>query len=265
MISAKVDCSGMLDAMGDFAKLTRKDMQVEMRAQAGMLIGHVIALTPPGGGKGQAMSIQGGVNISAKQHGEKSIAADIARIFPTTKASEAEVRGWIKNGVKVSIGSNKRAVLVKDIAFSIAKMKQVHQLARNPRSGRVTVAGGDNCAFTTSALLKQYTKIEQAKAGKLAAGWLAAADELRTSKRYMPAWITRQGRRPGGVEVMERDAGTVIHMHNDQTWFPGDMTVRVQFALDRREKGIRKAMDAIIERRGKAAEKKQGAGGVKGG
>ena len=45
-----------------------------------------------------------------------------------------------------------------------------------------------------------------------------------------------------------------IRIFNSQTWFPGDMQRRVADALRRREAGLRKAMEAVLERRAKAAQ-----------
>jgi len=256
MLSVNVDTSAMEEALDEFARASRKDLQGMLRQQAGTLVGHVIALTPPAAGKGQAMAESGGVSLEAKKHGEGIIEADIKRIFVPMKAKDEALAAMVK-GDGYRMKSGKRNVVVRDTALTLAKMKMVHKYARNPASGRTRTQGGLFMALSRAPLIAQFVRQQQQKVGILSAGWLAAADALKTAKRLTPAWITRHGRQPGGADIQESKDRTAIRVHNDQAWFPGDMSRRVQFALDRRERGLKKATEAILERRTEAARRRQ--------
>jgi hypothetical protein len=58
--------------------------------------------------------------------------------------------------------------------------------------------------------------------------------------------------------VRNSGPGISIRIFNAQTWFPQGMEARVALAVQRREYGLKKAMEAVLERRAKAAEKRQG-------
>ncbi|MCW1921320.1 hypothetical protein OKA05_02075 [Luteolibacter arcticus] len=258
MVNAKIDTRPLEEAVAEFSRAGRKGLDGAMKDQGGILVGHVIAITPPGGKRGEAMSERGGIDLTAKKRGESRIAADIAAIFPTTKAPEAEVQGWIRAGVKVKATKHSRAVHVRDIAFTTADLKRVHQVARNRQTGRTRAMGGDNMAYTRSNLLKAYIRQEIKRVGLLNRGWLTAAETLGTSKRNTPAWITRHGRQGGAATVLTGRGRTLITISNFQAWFPSGMDGRIQLALRRREAGLKKATEAILERQAKAAERRMG-------
>jgi hypothetical protein len=257
-LNVQVDTKPYEVALAEFSRVARKGLDATMKQQAGILVGHVIALTPPGGRRGEAMSERGGIDLTAKKRGESRIAADIAMIFPTTKAREEEVQGWIRAGVKVKATQHSRAVHVRDIAFTLADMQRVHRVSRNRQTGRTRAMGGDFMAYARPALLKSYIKQEVKRVGLLNAGWLQAADTLKTAKRNTPSWITRHGKQAGAAMVQTRSTGTAISISNFQTWFPSGMAGRVQLALKRREAGLKKAAEEILERRAKAAERRMG-------
>lgn len=258
MITARVDTRPFEEALAAFAKVSRKSLDQAMRDQGGILVGHVIAITPPGGRKGQAMNDRGGIDMEAKKRGESRIAADIAAIFPTTKAPEGEVLGWIRAGIRVKPTKHARLAQVRDTAFTPGEMAKVLRIARNPQTGRTRALGGDNMAFARPALLKAFIKQEQKKVGLLNRGWLQAADHLGTAKRATPAWITRHGRQGGSATVRSGSMRTMITIANQQPWFPSGMDARISLALRRREAGLKKAADAILERQARAAERRMG-------
>lgn len=257
MLEIKVDTSGLESAMKEFSRLCAKDLSDVVKQQAGILVGHVIALTPPGGKNGQAITDNGGISLAAKKRGESRIAADIASIFPTTRLPEGQIDALIANRFEWEMPSGRKyATYLK--ANSLADLALVHRKARNPRSGRTRAMGGHFTAITRPALLKAYIAQEIKKVGKLNAGWINAARELRTASRNVPAWITRHGAASGGSNITGGQYSTIVTIFNNQTWFPGDMSARVKIAVDRRERGLRTAMASIVEKRAKAAEKRMG-------
>lgn len=258
MIDIQVDTSRLEAAMVEFATAGRKELVDVVRQQAGMLVGHVIALTPPGGSAGQSMSDDsGGITLAAKKRGEASIAADIAKIFPTSTLPTKTLDAMVANGYEFQTGKGHKDT-VREVAESVDDLRRIHKFARNPKTGRTRKMKGGGMAITRKAVLRQYIRQEMAKVGKLNAGWLNAANELKTASRNVPAWIKRHGSRPGGVDVSERGYRVGIRIFNSQTWFPGNMESRVAIAVNRRERGLIKATEAILERRAKAAERRMG-------
>lgn len=251
MIDVNVDTSNLERSISDFATLSRKDLGEETKQQAGILVGHVIAITPPG--TGGVMSDSGGISLKAKKAGEIMIASDIAKIFPTTRLPIAQIDALIAARHEWE-GAGGTKLLTYRRANTLGEMATVHQEARNPNSGRTRAKGGRFTALVRPALLKQYIKQQNARVGILNAGWIAAARELKTAARNVPAWITRHGRRPGGSQVQDGGGKVLIRIFNSQSWFPGDMTRRVALALARREDGLKKACEAILERRAKQAQ-----------
>lgn len=250
MIDIDIDTSRLEASISEFAKLTRKELGQVTKDQAGMLVAHVIAITPPG--HAAAISDKGGIALAAKKSGESRLASDIANIFPTTRLTPAAIDALILARHQWE-GPNGSKLLTHVKANSMADMRLIHAQARNPKSGRTRAMGGRFAAITRPALLKEYIKQELTKVGLLNAGWIGAATALKTASRNVPQWIKRHGKKPGGADV--RDSGPMISVRifNSQTWFPGDMQRRVADAVRRREAGLRKAMEAILERRAKAA------------
>lgn len=254
MIDINLDTSNLERAITEFCGVTRKDCGEVTKQQAGMLVGHVIAITPPGSGRA-SLSDGSGIPLAAKKSGEAMIAGDIAKIFPTTRLSPARIDALIA-ARHMWEGPNGAKLYTWRKANTMADMAIVHREARNPKSGRTRAMGGRFTALVRPALLKQYIKQQQARVGLLNAGWIAAATQLRTAARNVPAWIKRHGRQPGGASI--RDSGPMISIRifNSQTWFPGDMSRRVAAALIRREAGLRKAIEAVLARNAARANRR---------
>lgn len=257
MITATVDTSNLETALAEFAALTRKDLGEVTRQQAGILVGHVIAITPPGGKGGEAFTDSGGIGLSAKKRGEAAIAADITRLFPTSTLKHDTLVGLVNAGFEFQTGKGHKDI-VREVAESAEDLRRIHQFARNPRTGRTRKMKGIGMAITRKAVLKQYIRQEMAKVGKLNAGWINAARELKTAARAVPAWITRHGAGRGGADISDRGSRIGIRIFNSEVWFPNGMDARVALAVKRRENGLKKAMEAVLERRARAAERRMG-------
>lgn len=255
MIELEADTSALQAAMAEYHAELGKSMPELMRAQGAILVAHMIALTPPARKTGANMSDTGGIELEAKKRGEASVAADIERIFPTTKLKPAAAHAMIANGFEWQVGRGQK-MQVREFAETVEHLASVHRYARNPRSGRTRKLGGIGMALTRRPILNQYIRLAKQRVGLLAAGWLAAGRELKTASRHMPAWIKRHGERPGGAQRFGSAANVGVRIYNSQPWFPGNMDARVQIALDRRERGLRKEMAAILARRAERANKR---------
>lgn len=257
MIAIALDTRSLNAAMQEYARESRKDLDFIVRQQAGILVAHLIAMTPPGASKGQALTDSGGIGMSAKKRGEAVLAADIAALFPTTKLKDARVFGMIDAGFEWGSGRGKKTI--REFAQTEADLERVHQFARSPSSGRIrTGSTGQNMAVTKAGIRKAYTLRAIKRVGLLNAGWLRAAAELKTVKRNTPAWITRHGAQPGGVDMTRSAGGISITVSNRQPYFPKDMDARLQRAVFRRAHGLRKALEVMLEKRAAKANARMG-------
>jgi hypothetical protein len=257
MITVQIDTRRLNAAMQEFARLARKDLDFVVRQQAGIMVGQLIALTPPATSKGENMTDRGGINPAAKKAGEARIAADIQALFPTTKLKEPEIMGMMEAGFEWGTGRGKK--VIRQFAATEADMERIHKAARSPATGRVrTGSTGQNMALTRSAIRNAYIKRAIQRVGELNAGWLNAARELNTAKRATPAWITRHGPKRGGVSVARVPQGISITVSNRVPYFPKDMEQRIQRVVARRYQGLRKAIEAMIERKAKQANRRMG-------
>ena len=255
MFTAKIDTTELNTAMAQFAKESRKGLDEVMEQQMGMIVGGLIAMTPPGASKGQAMSDRGGITTSAKKRGEGRIRADINILFPTSRKKEPAIWGMIENGFFWGTGRGKKKII--DFAGSIHDLRRVHKSARSRSTGRVrTGLSGQNMALTRSPLRTAYIKEQIKKVGILNAGWLRAARKLKTAKRLTPAWITRHGEKPGGVSFRKSKFGLAITVSNQMPYFPRDSAMRMQRAVNRRAYGITVALEKMIERKAARANKR---------
>ncbi len=247
MLSAKVDITNLQRAMREFTLTARADIETVVRQQSAIMVGHLIAITPPAPAKGQAMSDNGTVQLDAKKRGEARIAADIAALFPTTKLDKKTIAALNANGFEYGTGRGKK--IIKKYAGSISELRRIHKLARSKATGRTKTGKGEMMALTKLSLRKAYIKAEQQKVGTLSGGWVKAGKAMKTSARAMPAWVNRHGRGAGGAYVAGRKHEYSVRLQNDINYFPKDMGSRMQMTIARRERGLKKATEAIINRR----------------
>jgi hypothetical protein len=223
-----------------------------LKQQAGLLVGHLIGMTPPGNIIGGTLNDAGGLTKASHDAGRFAIAGDIAALFPVSNLSEKRIQGMTDAGFEWGTGRGKK--IVRQTAFTEAEMERLHKAARSPLNGRVrTGARGVNMAVTKAKVRAAYIRKAQENVGLLAAGWLAAAAEMN-SKARIPAWVKKHGRQPGGATESRQRGGVTITLYNNQFWFPRDMARRVGYALARRERGLRKELEILME---KAAAKAQ--------
>jgi len=248
MFSANLDTTRLNDFIALYAKESKKGIDEVVLQQSAIIVGHLIAMTPPGKSKGKNMNKDGRIEMSAKKLGENTMKADLNSLFPTVRLKSEKVWGMIENGYRW--GTGRGAKKIGEYAESVADLRRVHRKARSPRTGRVrTGTIGQNMALTKASIRNQYIKEQIKEVGMLAAGWLAAGEELGTTKRAMPAWIRRHGRKPGSVTKRKSKTGLTVTVMNKMPYFPKNMESRMQSALYRREIGLEKAVDSMIQRK----------------
>lgn len=251
MIDIAVDTSRLEAAIAEFAKVGKKDLADVMRQAGGTMVGQLIGVTPPSHQK--TLTKDGGAAKGAQVAGEKSVAGDILKLFPVTKKKDSEVMGMVASGFRWP-AENGRKQPVAEVAFSEADLARIHQKARNKKTGRTNAGYGQNMAITRAALRKAYIQREKLKVGKLSAGWINAARELKTSGRHVPQWIKRHGAGPGGANVREANGIVNIRIYNSNSWFGTGWSHRMAYVVSRAEKAMVKEATVVLERNAKRAQ-----------
>lgn len=250
MFTAEIDTSQLNILISQFAKESRKGTDEIIMKQTAIIVGHLIAMTPPGKSKGRNLTKKGGIANSAKKLGESSIKADIHSLFIKTKEKPEKIRGMIKNGFRW--GTGRGAKRIPEYADSVADLKRIHNKARSGTTGRVkTGSVGQNMALVRASIMNEFIKTQIKKVGILNAGWLRAARMLGTVKRATPAWITRHGPRNGDVTLKNRRFGLAVTVSNNMSYFPKNMESRIKQAVRYREIGLKIALNKMLERKAK--------------
>jgi len=253
MFDVDVDTSKLNRAIAQFTASSKDDIEDVIKKQTGMIVGHLIAITPPGRAAGHDFNKQGRISTSAKKLGESAIRSDLAKLFPTTNMKPERIWAGIERGRlwKTHLGEKQ----VSFYADSVYELKRVHQKARNRRTGRVKIGNSTaNMALTKARIKNQYAKEQLSKVGLLNAGWLQAAGVLKT--KAIPKWITRHGRQKGEVRFKRSNFGLAITVSNRMGYYPTKLQKRMQMAVDRRTNAIVTAIEAMEERRAAKFNKK---------
>jgi len=246
MFHVDVDTSKLNKAIAEFTASSKDELDEVIKKQTGIIVGHLIAVTPPGRASGHDFNKEGRIATSAKKLGESQIRSDLAKLFPTTNMKPESIWANIERGRlwKTHLGERQ----VTFYADSVYELRRAHQKARNRRTGRVRIGNSTaNMALTKARIKNQYTKEQIAKVGLLNAGWLQAAGVLKT--KAVPKWITRHGRQSGDVRFKRSNFGLSITVSNRMGYYPTKLQKRMQMAVDRRTHAIVKALEAMAERR----------------
>jgi len=256
MLEIKVDTSRLEAAMLDFCNASRKGMESVIKKTGGTMVGQLIGVTPPGNQK-TLSGENGGITLQAKKMGEANVSSDIKKLFPTTKKKDSDVFGMIDAGYKWR-AQNERRYQVAEFAQSVADLKRIHKSAKNPKTGRTRIHGGQNMAVTRSQIRSAYIKSEVKKVGMLAAGWLNAASELNTPSRYIPGWIKRHGAGRGGVEMRKNSGSYSLRIYNNNPWIGIGWEARLKYVVSRGTAALKVATEKELDKRAKAAEQRMG-------
>jgi len=255
MIEAQADLRKFEFALKEFVKASGKGLDDVVRDQSKMMVGHLIALTPPGTPRSSTINDSGGITIAAKKLGEGAIRADIAALFPTSGMKPERVKGMIEDGFYWGTGKGKKRI--RQYAESMSDMERIHRQSRSRSTGRARVGqSGQYMALTRKALRNQFIREKIKDVGKLNSGWLRAAQKLRTAKGKTPAWITRHGSGPGDVIEKDTRAGLAITMQNRMDYFPKDQMRRYVYATRRRTYAMGKAIENMLEKKARRANQK---------
>ena len=253
MLEIKADTRNLEAAIAEFATLSRKSLRDTYLRTASTMVGQLIGITPPS--HQETMGDFGGVTLAAKKYGESRAAADIAKLFPTSGRPQERVQGMIDRGFMWR-NANGHRYQAFGTAYSLGEMAWIHRTSRNFKTGRTRIHG--NMAVTTKALRRQYIASQIKNVGKLSAGWLNAARELKTPGRYTPAWITRHRGRPGGADISPAASSNVrIRIYNSNSWFGGGWDKRFRHVATRAETRLKSDIERELAKLVRKAERRQ--------
>ncbi|PTY03338.1 hypothetical protein DB346_05510 [Verrucomicrobia bacterium LW23] len=218
---------------------TWRDLSELLKEMAKGFIKQVVLITPPGGG--------GVTGPAARRRGAAHVATDVNRVF-----RELRHEKWHSPEIKKAIRERDLARL-REIVPHIPEFAGMQvELEPNPayhraaRNSRGVVPQGTRQRVLVLDGLKKYIKIEQARVGKLASGWNAAAEKLGVN---LPAWVTRHGAGRGSIVLELREPSLTIRITNAVRYAQhiSDLQRRIQWALDRQASGTEKRVAKILE------------------
>lgn len=192
----------------------------------------------------------------SKRNGEM-VLRDQARLFVRDAASVTppNVNGKFRKGLGVSAVKRDIAKIMRPVTLAKNDPVQVHRKFRTKR-GRIKIDLRNNATTSrkrkagkkldgrfavSKPRLDDFRKKRVDRVGMLASGWVAAAKKLGTR---LPEWITRHGRRFGGVRVFLSRTGISVKVWNSIPYIGGieGMERRVQWALNNRARQINKQL-----------------------
>ena len=125
MFSANLDTTRLNDFLALYAKESKKGIDEVVLQQSAIIVGHLIAMTPPGKSKGKNMNKDGRIEMSAKKLGENTMKADLNSLFPTVRLKSEKVWGMIENGYRW--GTGRGAKKIGEYAFtSCSSLEKVY-------------------------------------------------------------------------------------------------------------------------------------------
>jgi len=233
--------------MAELSAETKKDTDTIILEQTKVILGNLIAVTPPGKRRGtDFLNKKGYISNKAFQNAKKVITGDIAKLFPTSAAKEETIEGMIAAGkeFKTALGERK----IKNFATSIAELERIHKNARS-KSGRInTGRAAANMAITRTRLKNEFKKKQFEKIGILSAGWLNAARDLKLSRAATPKWITRHSAKPGYAIFHRRKKGLAITIANKVGYYPKDASARIEQSIGRSERNLRALIHVALKK-----------------
>ena len=255
MFTVEADTKKLNYLMAELAAENFKDMNEIIKDQTKVILGNLIAVTPPGKRRGgDFLNKKGYISNAAFQNAKKVITGDIAKLFPTSAAKEEKLKGQIASGFefKTSMGLRK----VNQFADSVAELERIHKQARNKRGRVNTGRASANMAITRTRLKNEFKKKQFAKIGLLNAGWLNAARDLKLAKAATPKWITRHTPKPGYALFRKNKAGLAITIANKVNYYPKDAEARINQSIYRSERYLRALIGVAIKKNAEKTNRK---------
>ncbi len=204
--SVTVDSAKFNEAAERLIATSKKSIKENLREQGKIIVVEAAKLTPPN------------KNFKwNKKGGELAASNDLARLFVSSKAKDAETN-----------------------------LASIHKKSRN-RAGRVA----KNIDEVKAAKLALYKKKVLATVGKMAAGWKSAASQLGAK---LPAWITRHSR-PGYAKYSQQGSRGTLELTNAGIYASKREGVqkRLSAVLAKRASAINKRVDYYLKQNARSS------------
>jgi len=185
VITVKADTVELLNKLRAFPQVFSDFMEEQVRIEAKGGIRDAIQITAPGS------------TLTSKRRGEGTITTDVLTVF-----TPVVIKGY-RTIKKVFGRTMKKPVRVK----TVEKHPDVwavygQRLDRKQATGRKRIGRGRKQAYyADEKKLKAMTKKRHSGVGRLASGWLPAAQKVGVK---VPAWIARHGAGRGTVKEDSR-------------------------------------------------------------
>jgi hypothetical protein len=166
-----IDVGGFNKALETMISQSKRSSKAVIEEQAKGVIRNVIRITPPGRSTKESLGAAG-------KYGRLKIAADINKVLQGVPVKQAE-------------------------ASDMGTIKTTHRQAR--KQGQVTHEASRKVRVPKT-MLNEYIRAQKKKAGRLMAGWSAAAARFGVP---VPAWVTAHST-PSAVKVTA--SGSKFHM-----------------------------------------------------
>lgn len=222
-----------------FAALADKEMESELRHQAGLFLIDAMKVTPPfhqGSGQGAAV---------AKKTGDKSVKRNIDRLFiGRTLVGSRKITHLFGKPHPAAPWVTTAQEKYPDVAGIYATEKN----AARTRGGRSFKFSGKRLSVDRRKV-QRILKAETRKVGWLAGGWNAAAVGLGVGAK-VPAFVRRHGSAPGQVIIDFRPERLRIVLQNQVSYADrvGGLQKRVTFALRKRIDSMQRQIPYLIRR-----------------
>lgn len=228
----------------------RSSMKEMVRKGARLAVTKAISITPP-------MSSSRGPTKETQKFAEKLIQGDVRRVlatasyaYETIKSPAAASAFWflLKTGGKKTLSQRIAGAesILKEHSYNLrlrdAPIVQRADVSLHDKArvrGRVKKSANVQQIAIRPNEIERHIKARQKNIGFLAAGWLAAAEQLKVPR--VPAWIKRhRGKSPSAVNFVEAEGLFIIRMSNQVSYGPAAQLQRIiPIALSAASGGIR--------------------------
>ena len=267
----RVDASGFLLHLREFAKVMNVSLKEVIRDQAGKFCKEMLKVTPPYA-SGKKGGFRDGDKLDAKKHGQENVYNSVLKILrPLEKASLNEIAD--SNSQEVfklwaeQHGSTKRPKLSRWVGFrqkyatgktigfirsgDMAAIEQAHFSAREDGGhGGLKAQWGAKTAppmflVEKQSDLERYIKLRSQSVGKLKSVWFFSAQGI-SAKENFPSWTQHPGLRSLAISKVDLDnpnlpSVTVGHL-NGRKGMPHSMEHLYDVTLNYRAFAMRSQM-----------------------
>lgn len=226
----------------EFARVMRRELPEVVKEAARRTTREVIAITPP--------ASAGMVGRDAYNQGRSKINRDLNRVFAPVKLKGRRV-------INIVFG---RPVSTPIVIKTVEQYPDLVAVYRQNSTWRTSGTGHSSKRlrhkfYVDQRKFNQLRKAKEARLGRLASGWSAAATSLGVA---IPAWIRRHGNAAGGVQSQLTGDKLFIRVTNFGPGVPGnvrtDLARRLPYAMRYALNGMARNIAAVTAKSARTAK-----------